>query len=244
MEFLQRTIEWAGDQFNSNFVRTIGALVAIPGGLWGCYLFVRWLMGKGLDASVEQIRKQNEDLKRDIERLIIYVQARDGKDIAPSMVPKETPTPPQGLAPPQEHEEIRGKVVRYVRPKYGSRPQRQKVAYLSFAQADQQLVIEQEDLLSRHGIAAVHIDPGEQFQKNIERTIASADVFVLFWSKLASQSEWVAREIALALPRIESGHLQFFPIVLEDPAPPPPEMLKHIYFPRAAAAHPLHSAQR
>jgi hypothetical protein len=59
MDFLYRLLDWAGDSANSAAVRTIVALLAIPGALWGMYLFTRWMRGRDLASAID---KANEKL--------------------------------------------------------------------------------------------------------------------------------------------------------------------------------------
>jgi hypothetical protein len=53
---LEQIVAWASDADNSNFVRTICALFAVPGGLWGAYLFLQWLRGRGLVRQLDELR--------------------------------------------------------------------------------------------------------------------------------------------------------------------------------------------
>ena len=69
MELLHELIGWAGDSVNSNAVRTVAALLAIPGALWGFYLFIRWIRGVGLDARVDAIHAQNKILHEQYSQL-------------------------------------------------------------------------------------------------------------------------------------------------------------------------------
>lgn len=58
MELLHLIFDWASDPSNSTVVRTFVALLAIPGALWGLYLFIRWLGGRGLDAQMRQLEEK------------------------------------------------------------------------------------------------------------------------------------------------------------------------------------------
>ena len=61
-----------------------------------------------------------------------------------------------------------------------------------------------------------------------------ADVLFLFWSRAASKSEWVTKEIQHALKRKNGNDHnppEILPIILEGPPiPEPPEELKHLHF--------------
>jgi hypothetical protein len=67
--FLEWAVQWASETANSNLVRTIAALIGIPYALWGCYLFVRWLFGRGLDKTVDQIHSTVGKTHSLVERL-------------------------------------------------------------------------------------------------------------------------------------------------------------------------------
>ena len=60
---LQSLTDWLSDSSNSNAIRAIVALLAIPGALWGFWLFLRWTQGKGIDAQIDQIGKQLSTLR-------------------------------------------------------------------------------------------------------------------------------------------------------------------------------------
>lgn len=66
--------------------------------------------------------------------------------------------------------------------------------------------------------------PGEAFKPQLERHIASADAFLLFWSRRAAASPWVRWELDTA--RRGKAPEALIPMPLEDPAiaPPPPEL--------------------
>ncbi|MFO1326141.1 MAG: TIR domain-containing protein [Rubrivivax sp.] len=66
--------------------------------------------------------------------------------------------------------------------------------------------------------------PGEAFKPQLERRIADADAFLLFWSRRAAASPWVRWELDTA--RRGKAPQALIPMPLEDPAiaPPPPEL--------------------
>ena len=66
--------------------------------------------------------------------------------------------------------------------------------------------------------------PGEAFKPQLERHIAGADAFLLFWSRRAAASPSVRWELATA--RRGKDPQALIPMPLEDPAiaPPPPEL--------------------
>ena len=83
-----------------------------------------------------------------------------------------------------------------------------------------------QDLLS--------LEPGERWERALYREIDKSDVFYLFWSSAAKQSEWVMKEVDYAIKR--KGNDDFappaiVPVIIEGPPPvaPPPE-LAHLHF--------------
>jgi NRPS condensation-like uncharacterized protein len=52
----QAIYDWVSDPANSNAVRTLVAVLAIPGAIWGTWLFAQWVRGRGLDARIDEIR--------------------------------------------------------------------------------------------------------------------------------------------------------------------------------------------
>lgn len=71
---------------------------------------------------------------------------------------------------------------------------------------------------------------GQDWDDELYRLIERADIFQLFWSASAAQSEYVEREWrhALGLDRDEVNFIR--PVYWEEPMPPAPEELSHIHF--------------
>lgn len=81
------------------------------------------------------------------------------------------------------------------------------------------------------------LNPGDRYEKEIYDYIdTKADVFLLFWSSNAAASEWVRKEIKRAVARQkrmrrpENRLPEIFPVVIENPIPPPPEELSDLHF--------------
>jgi hypothetical protein len=45
------------------------------------------------------------------------------------------------------------------------------------------------------------LDPGDRWEQQLYRHIDQADLFLLFWSSAAHESEWVRKEVRYALSR-------------------------------------------
>ena len=93
----------------------------------------------------------------------------------------------------------------------------------------------------------------ERWERALYHEIDVCDVFLLFWSRAAAASEWVALEIAYALARkagSDDHPPAIQPVPIEGPPPPPPpETLRHLHFNdallaqiQAASARPASAA--
>lgn len=91
-------------------------------------------------------------------------------------------------------------------------------------------------MLPRAGIEFFHdvltLEPREKWEKTLYKEIEKSDVFFLFWSNAAKNSEWVMKEVRYALKeKALLGNPEIVPVIIEGPPPvaPPPE-LKDIHF--------------
>lgn len=119
-----------------------------------------------------------------------------------------------------------------------TKPKNYEYAFISYASEDRQEVLKRTQMLNRVGLRyfqdLLSLEPGELWERALETEIDKSDVFFLFWSKAAKESEWVRREWMYALiendgkvgktPVIE-------PVILEGPPIiPPPLPLSHLHF--------------
>ena len=118
---------------------------------------------------------------------------------------------------------------------------RYRRAFLSYSSTDRAEVFKRAQALQAAGLEFfVDLDslrPGEKWEPRLLSEIDQCDLFVLFWSKAARESEWVNKEIAYALERIgkqtppESARPDIQPILIEGPPPPkPPDSLRSLHF--------------
>jgi hypothetical protein len=122
-----------------------------------------------------------------------------------------------------EHREARG--VRYRR------------AFVSYSSQDRAVVLRYVQAFKIAGISVfqdiLDLDPGERWEKRLYREIDDCDVFLLFWSKAAKNSEWVGKEIDYALAR-QGGHADnppaIQPVPIEGPPIAPPPRLSGLHF--------------
>jgi hypothetical protein len=112
-------------------------------------------------------------------------------------------------------------------------------AFISYAAVDRPEVVKRVQMLSRFHIDffqdLLTMEPGEQWERTIYENIDKSDVFFLFWSTAARDSEWVMKEIRYALqrngPDLLGAAPEIVPVIIEGPPPvPPPAELKDIHF--------------
>jgi hypothetical protein len=118
----------------------------------------------------------------------------------------------------------------------GDVAKRYRYAFLSYTKSDRAEVLRVAQTLN-----ALHIDffqdllsvePGTLWEKKIWEEIDRSDLFLLFWSASAAKSQWVISEAQYALKRRKQSPEQLpdiKPMILEVPAPSPPEELKEIH---------------
>jgi hypothetical protein len=112
---------------------------------------------------------------------------------------------------------------------------RYRQAFVSYARRDQLEVLKRLQVLEverQKYFQDVDIKPGEEWQNLIYQKISESDVLFLFWSKAASESEWVGKEIDYALSRQAGDYQappQIYPFVIPPPVDPP-QNLSHLQF--------------
>lgn len=110
-------------------------------------------------------------------------------------------------------------------------------AFVSYSTQDQKEVLKRVQVLVRTGIEVfqdlLSLTPGERFERRLFEKIADVDLFLLFWSAAARESEWVIREArhALQCQGMHPDHLpEIIPIILEQEFVEPPSELSHLHF--------------
>lgn len=115
-------------------------------------------------------------------------------------------------------------------------------AFLSYASPDREKVLEHAKTLRAVRIEFFadiwSLEPGEPWEPRLYAEIDRCDLFLLFWSSAARDSEWVAREIAYVVERIrkegssDRATPDIHPVLIEGPPPvkPPPESLAFLQF--------------
>lgn len=113
-----------------------------------------------------------------------------------------------------------------------------KYAFISYDSEDRDKVLARVQMLERFGMEyfqdVLKLDPGDRWEKELYKNIDRCDVFLLFWSQNAKNSEWVMREVEYALSRQggnENAPPAIEPVIIEGPPiVPPPEKLAHLHF--------------
>jgi hypothetical protein len=115
---------------------------------------------------------------------------------------------------------------------------RYRYAFISYASEDRAEVLRRVQLLPLVQIDyfqdITSLDPGDRWAQELYREIDKSDVFFLFWSKAARDSEWVEKEVLYALEHRhgdEGVAPVIKPVILEGPPPvAPPERLRSLHF--------------
>ena len=115
---------------------------------------------------------------------------------------------------------------------------RYRYAFISYASEDRAEVLRRVQLLPLVQIDyfqdITSLDPGDRWAQELYREIDKSDVFFLFWSKAARNSEWVEKEVLYALEHRhgdEGVAPVIKPVILEGPPPvAPPERLRSLHF--------------
>jgi hypothetical protein len=98
--------------------------------------------------------------------------------------------------------------------------------FISHSEADKEFASRLRNDLVRRGLDVLDASSGEYGESvsaSVARAIGSSDTVAVLLSRAASQSDWVAREIALALsPQSSDQPKRVIPLLIEVGAEPPP----------------------
>lgn len=121
----------------------------------------------------------------------------------------------------------------------GEKVTRYHKAFISYATRDRAEVLKRVQMLGRFGIDyfqdVLSLDPGQRWEQELYRQIEHCDLFLLFWSTAAKESEWVKKEaleaLRLATASGESELPELGPVLIEGPPVPLPwPELAHLHF--------------
>lgn len=114
-----------------------------------------------------------------------------------------------------------------------------QTAFVSYSSKDRPEVLKRlqiPSILHQYKIRQdiLSLEPGDIWEPKLMQYIDECDLFLLFWSNAAKQSEFVRKEIQYAVQR-KQGNIhappKIIPIIIEGPPlVPPPEELQHIHF--------------
>lgn len=122
---------------------------------------------------------------------------------------------------------------------------RYRRAFVSYSSEDRAEVLRRVQAFRIAGLSVfqdvLDLDPGDRWERELYRKIDDCDVVLLFWSRAAAVSPWVAKEIDYALARKQGQDDRppdIQPVPIEGPPiPTPPEKLRHLHFNDALLAH-------
>lgn len=110
----------------------------------------------------------------------------------------------------------------------GDHARRYENAFVSYATRDRKEVLKRVQMLNvmktKFFLDLLSLDPGDRWEKKLYETIRACDLFLLFWSQAAKDSQWVIREAEYALnqqSQNQNHEPDIVPVVLEQNVPPP-----------------------
>jgi len=105
-----------------------------------------------------------------------------------------------------------------------------RTAFASYASRDRDRVLDKLGALSAYDKGldiftdCLDLKPGDGWKERLEEEIPSRDLFLLFWSRAAAESQWVGWEWRTALDKKGLAAIQPMPLEAPQTAPPPPEL--------------------
>jgi hypothetical protein len=113
----------------------------------------------------------------------------------------------------------------------GDDARRYRNVFLSYASKDRDEVLKRAQALRALRVKffqdVLSLEPGDQWQELLFKHIDECDLFLLFWSRAAKESEWVMKEIRHARQRRDRDPNRLpdiHPIVIPPPVDPPDEL--------------------
>jgi TIR domain len=106
-----------------------------------------------------------------------------------------------------------------------------KYAFISYASKDREEVLKRVQMLEvqkqKYFQDVLSLDPGDRWEKKLYENIDRCDLFLLFWSQAAKDSQWVLKEAEYALAHQQKNpgsEPDLVPVVLEQNVLPPPNL--------------------
>jgi TIR domain len=104
-------------------------------------------------------------------------------------------------------------------------------AFVSYASKDRKEVLKRVQMLevlkTKFFQDILSLDPGDRWEKKLYENIDRCDLFLLFWSQAAKDSQWVLKEAEYALAhqgKNPNSEPDLVPVVLEQHVLPPPSL--------------------
>jgi hypothetical protein len=118
----------------------------------------------------------------------------------------------------------------------GEHSRRYKNAFVSYATKDRKEVLKRVQMLNvlktKFFLDLLSLDPGDRWKKKLYETIRDCDLFLLFWSQAAKDSQWVMWEVEHALNQQRQNlysEPDIVPVILEQNVLPP-KSLEALHF--------------
>jgi hypothetical protein len=113
----------------------------------------------------------------------------------------------------------------------GDHARRYEYAFVSYASKDRKEVLKHVRMLevtkTKFFQDILSLDPGDRWQNKLYENIDRCDLFLLFWSQAAKDSQWVIKEAEYALAHQQknpNSEPDLVPVVLEQDVLPPPSL--------------------
>jgi hypothetical protein len=113
----------------------------------------------------------------------------------------------------------------------GDHARRYENSFVSYAKEDRKEVLKRVQMLqimkTKFFLDLLSLDPGDRWEKKLYEQIDRCDLFLLFWSQAAKDSQWVRREAEYALKHQQenpNSEPDIVPVILERDVPPPPSL--------------------
>jgi len=113
----------------------------------------------------------------------------------------------------------------------GDYAHRYEKAFVSYATMDRKEVLKRVQMLqilkTEFFLDLLSLDPGDRWEKKLYEQIDQCDLFLLFWSQAAKDSQWVLQEAEHALKHQQENpdsEPDIVPVILEQNVRPPPSL--------------------
>jgi hypothetical protein len=119
---------------------------------------------------------------------------------------------------------------------FRTREQRQRTAFASYASLDRDAVLARVQGIQKAlpgldvFLDVASLRSGQRWQERLRKEVTGRDVFYLFWSAHARESQWVDWEWRTAFGARGVDYIDPVPLAPPEIAPPPAELAAHLHF--------------